>query len=153
LCEDRLDAALRVPPFNSRISDTVLFWPQARARWDRDKVQLVSLEMPEGWYYDLWYPSYVWADTPNSWRPPGLDFNNDSHGYRLWFPPLEAAAGDFQRRELKTATWQVETDLSFSSSPARGFPIVLSVMNGTTPAPSSLQPDFVADRLARVFVP
>ncbi len=50
LCANRWDAALRVPQFNALISDDVLFWPQARARWDREKVQLVSIETSEGWY-------------------------------------------------------------------------------------------------------
>ena len=152
LGRERLDAALRVPSFNARISDDVLFWPQARARWDKDKVQLVSVETSEGWYYDLWYPSYVWADTPYSWRPPGLNFAGHSNGYTLSYQPLDAAAGEFQRRESNGATWHLESDLSFEASSARGFPVVLSSMNGDTPAPSSLSPDFVADRLAEMFL-
>ena len=37
LCQGTLEAALRVPPFNAVITDDVLFWPQARARWDREE--------------------------------------------------------------------------------------------------------------------
>ena len=83
LCANRLDAALRVPQFNALISDDVLFWPQARARWDGERVQLVSIETSEGWHHDVWYPSYLWAETPNSWRAPGLDFTGNSNGYKL----------------------------------------------------------------------
>jgi hypothetical protein len=148
---DDLAPALRVPAFNAAISSDVLFWPQARARWDRDKVQLVSLESPEGWYYDLWYPSYVWADTPDSWRPPGLTFAGHLNGFALSWPPLAAAVSELQARESNGATWNLETDLSFSSSPARGYPVVLSALQDGRPAPSSLEPEWVARRLAAVW--
>ena len=103
LCEGRFEAALRVPPFNAIISDECLFWPQARSRWDREKIQLVSVETREGWYYDVWYPSYSWADTPNSWRAPGLDFTGDSNAFRLSYAPLEAAARDLERQEPRVS--------------------------------------------------
>ena len=152
LCESRLDSALWIPHFNAMISDECLFWPQARARWDREKVQLVSLETTRGWHYDVWYPAYLWADTPNSWRAPGLDFTGSSNGYKLSYAPLEAAAREFQRRELNDATWPVETDFSpFSSVHGRGYPVVLSVMNLDRPTPSSLNPDSVADRMAGIW--
>jgi Family of unknown function (DUF6687) len=115
VCENRLDAALRVPPFNALISDEVLFWPQARARWDREKVQLVSIEATGGWYYDLWYPSYLWAETPHSWRPSGLEFSSNSK-WALSSAPLEAAVLDLQHHERNDATWRVETDFSLFSS-------------------------------------
>jgi uncharacterized protein DUF6687 len=152
ISRENLDAALRVPAFNAAISDDVLIWPQARARWDREKVQLVTIEAADGTYYDLWYPSYLWAETPNSWRAPGLDFTGNSNGYGFSFKPLEAAAREFQQSERNDATWRVETDFSlFSSTIGRGYPVVLTAMNIETPATSSLKPDFVADRLADVF--
>jgi len=151
LCRGRLEAALRVPPFNAAISDEVLFWPQARARWDREKVQLVSVESADGWYYDLWYPSYLWAETPNSWRAPGLDFTSDA-SYRFSFAPLERVARAFQSRERTDVSWRIETDFSLMSSTiGRGYPVVLSVMDLDGPTPSSLGPDSVADRLAGIF--
>ena len=132
-------------------SDDVLFWPQARARWDREKVQLVSLETSEGWYYDLWYPSYLWAETPNSWRAPGLDFTSNSQ-YALSYAPLDAVAREFQGRESTDATWRVETDFGLvSSAIGRGYPVVLSVMNHDRPSTSSLTPDVVAGRLAEIY--
>jgi hypothetical protein len=152
LCKDNVEAALRVPKFNAAISDEVLLWPQARARWDREKVQLTSVESADGWYYDLWYPSYLWAETPDSWRAPGLDLKGDSNAYKLSFAPLAAAVWDFQRRELNDATWRTEPSLSLMSSTlGRGYPVVLSVMNADRPAPSSWPPDAVADRLAETF--
>ena len=152
ISRDKLDTALRVPAFNEAISEDVLVWPQARARWDREKVQLVSIEAADGTYYDLWYPSYLWAETPNSWRAPGLDFTGNSNGYGFSFQPLEAAAREFQQGERNDATWRIETDFSlFSSTIGRGYPVVLAAMNIETPAASSLKPDLVAERLADVF--
>src|SRR5206468_4962499 len=139
--------------FNAAISDHCLLWPQARARWDRDKVSLVSVEAPGGWYYDVWYPSYSWADTPNSWRAPGLNSTDQSNGFRLSYAPLEAAARELQRREPKDARWRIDTDFSpFSSVPGRGYPVVLSVVNPERATRSAVDPGFVADRLARVFL-
>jgi hypothetical protein len=152
LVDGMLAAALRVPKFNAMISDEVLFWPHARARWDREKVQLVSIETPDGWYHDLWYPAYLWAETPDSWQAPGLKLDAATHGYKLSLAPLDEAARDLQKREANDAKWQVETDFSLlAPSLRRGFPVVLSVMNGNSPAPSSLDPSAVATRLAKVF--
>jgi hypothetical protein len=147
----RLAAALRVPRFNELISEDVLFWPQARARWDREKVQLVSVETDQGWYHDVWYPSYLWAETPDSWRTGGLHFSGDSNGYRISYPPLDEAALDLQKQEKNDATWRVESNFSLMSpTTGRGYPIVLSTMNEQRPAPSSLSPDSVAVRLAEI---
>lgn len=151
LCENRLEMALCIPSFNAAISRDCLVWPQARARWDREKVQLVCFETPEGWYYDLWYPGYMWAETPNSWRAPGLIFSGRTNGYELSNAPLQAAAADLQSREQNNAAWTVETTFSPFSILRRGYPVVLSVMAGDRPTPSSLTPDAVADRLAEVF--
>lgn len=153
LCGDRLDAALCLPKFNEAISDAVLFWPQARARTDREKVQLVSVESPGGWYHDLWYPGYLWADTPHSWRAPGLDFSSNA-AYRFSYPPLDAAVEDLQARERADVTWRLETELSlFGEKRGRGYPVILSVMSGDRPAASSLTPELVARRLAEVYQP
>jgi len=152
LCKDNIEAALRVPTFNAAISDEVLFWPQARARWDREKVQLTSVESANGWYYDLWYPSYLWAETPDSWRAPGLDLRGDSNGYKLSFAPLTAAVRDLQARERNDVAWRTEPVFSLlSPAVMRGYPVVLSVMRGDTAAPSSLSHDVVAGRLAEAY--
>jgi hypothetical protein len=59
---------------------------------------------------------------------------------------------ELQQREENSAAWRVETQFSlFASSLGRGFPVVLSVMNGGGPAPSSQDPAAVALRLAAVF--
>ena len=152
LCRGNIEAALRVPKFNAAISADVLLWPQARARWDREKVQVTSVETADGWYYDLWYPSYLWAETPDSWRAPGLDFKGDSNGCRLAYAPLIDAVRDFQATETNGTTWRIDSELSlFSSTLGRGFPVVLSAMQGERPAASSLKPELVAGRLAEVF--
>lgn len=153
LCENRLDVALHIPSFNAAISDDCLFWPHARGRWDREKVQLVAFETSGGWYYDLWYPGYMWAETPNSWRAPGLTYTGTTNGYELCNAALQTAAADLQSRERHSAAWTVETIFSPFSILRRGYPVVLSVMVDNKPTPSSLRPNAVADRLAAVFVP
>jgi hypothetical protein len=51
-----IDRCIAVPAFNAALSRDCLLLPQARARLDAERVQLVSVETPGGWYYDLWYP-------------------------------------------------------------------------------------------------
>jgi hypothetical protein len=151
LSEGTLETALRVPKFNAFITDDVLFWPQARARWDREKIQLVSIEAAGGWYYDLWYPSYLWAETPNSWRAPGLQFTRNS-ACMVSYEPLATAARDLQMLEHHDGAWKILTDFSLlSPDRVRGYPVVLSFMHGAAPAPSSLDPAAVAPRLAKAF--
>jgi hypothetical protein len=114
-------------------------------------VQLVSVKTVEGWYYDLWYPSYSWADTPNSWQAPGLKFSGESNEHTLSYPPLEEAARAFQGRDGSGVQWNIERDFSLFSTLGRGYPVVLSAMNGRHAGRSSLDPDFVARRLAAAF--
>jgi hypothetical protein len=54
--------------------------------------------------------------------------------------------------ERHEGAWKIETDFSLlSPAPIRGYPVVLSFMHGAAPAPSSLDPDAVAPRLAKAF--
>jgi len=87
-----LDRALRVPKFNEVISPSILFWPQARAKSDAERMCLVSIESPAGWHYDLWFPGYLWADN----REP-LDASRHAPSRRhggLRFDELPAAGGN-----------------------------------------------------------
>jgi hypothetical protein len=144
-----LPRALRVPGFNTPLSSECLLWPQARARFDRERVHLVSVEAEAGWYHDLWYPGYVWADTPRSWRPAGLSAQGDSNEHQLDHPALADAVDGLARLERASGRWTLARRLTpFSSLEGRGFPVVLSFLADGAPAASSLEPEFVAERLA-----
>jgi hypothetical protein len=144
-----LPRALRVPGFNAPLSSECLLWPQARARFDHERIHLVSVEAEAGWYHDLWYPGYAWADTPRSWRPAGLRAQGDSNEYLLDHPPLASAVDALATLERASGTWTLARRLTpFSSLEGRGFPVVLSFLADGAPAASSLEPELVAERLA-----
>ena len=149
-----LGAALHTPRFNAPLSSTTLLLPHARARLDRERVQLVSVEAPNGWYYDLYYPGYAWADTPRSWRVPGLTSAGTSNSHLLDHPPLTVAAGALAQQETASGAWALARQLTpFSSLGGRNFPVVLSFLANGAPAPSALPPAVVRERLASAFLP
>jgi hypothetical protein len=147
-----LPRALRVPGFNAPLSSECLLWPQARARFDRERVHLVSVEAAAGWYHDLWYPGYAWADTPRSWRSSGLRAQGDSNSHLLDHPPLADAVDRLARLERAFGQWTLARHVTpFSSLDGRGFPVVLSFMADDAPAASSLEPGLVAEHLAKAY--
>ena len=153
LAGSELPRALRVPSFNAPLSSECVLWPQARARFDRERVHLVSVEAEAGWYHDLWYPGYVWADTPRSWRPTGLRAEGDSNTHVLDHPPLASAVDELSGLERASGRWTLARGLTpFSALEGRGFPIVLSFLANDAPQPSSLEPDLVAERLAKAYL-
>jgi hypothetical protein len=147
-----LARAVRVPGFNAPLSPECLLWPQARARFDRERVHLVSVEAEGGWYHDLWIPGYAWADTPRSWRPPGLSAQGDSNTYLFDHPALADAVDELARLERASGQWTLARRLTpFSTLEGRGFPVVLSFLAEGGPATSSLEPELVAERLAKAY--
>jgi hypothetical protein len=145
-----LGRAVGVPGFNAPLSPEYLLLPQARARFDRERVHLVSVETDPGWYHDLWLPGYAWADTPRSWRPAGLSAQGDSNSHLLDHPALAAAVEELAILERASGKWTLARRLSpFSTLKGRGFPIVLSFLSDEGPTASSLDPGLVAERLAR----
>jgi Family of unknown function (DUF6687) len=147
-----LSRALRVPGFNAPLSSECLLWPQARARFDRERVHLGSVEAAAGWYHDLWYPGYAWADTPRSWRPTGLRAQGDSNAHVLDHPALADAVAELARLERASGQWTLARQLTpFSSLEGRGFPVVLSFLADGAPAASSLEPGLVAEHLAKAY--
>jgi len=112
---------------------------------------LVSVETETGWYHDVWYPGYAWADTPRSWRPVGLNAQGDSNTYFLDHPALADAVVGLARLERASGQWTLARCLTpFSTLVGRGFPVVLSFLADDAPATSSLAPALVAERLAKV---
>ncbi|MBN6189165.1 hypothetical protein JQN58_20130 [Aneurinibacillus sp. BA2021] len=149
-----LARALNVPAFNEEIRDDMWLHPQARNRLDREKVQLVAAQTDEGWYYDVWYPGYMWADTPHSWRAPGFTFSGSTNGYRYAHAPLEEAVHTLQKEETAEGIWTLAQQLSpFTSVAGRNFPVILSFLDSKNePAVSRLAPERVASLLAASFL-
>jgi hypothetical protein len=150
--EADLDACLHVPSFSAPLSDRVALWPQARARRDAQRVQLVSVPAAGGWFHDLWLPGYVWAETVGPWRPAGLIHSGDGNGHRLEHAGLAAAAARLNAAEPRPGEWRLAQVLSpFGALAGRGFPVVLSFMHGERPAPSGCPPEQVRAQLAPLF--
>ncbi|MBA4495658.1 DUF6687 family protein [Paenactinomyces guangxiensis] len=149
----QMDQALKVPEFNAALADDLLLYPQVRSLKDREKVHMVSIEGKDGTYYDLWYPGYMWADTPDSWRAPGFIFKGSTNGYFFGYPPLQGAIDKMKAAESAKGTWTLVQELSpFSSIKGRNYPVVLSFIGeGHEPAASHLKPDEVAQVLAEAF--
>lgn len=155
LAETDLEAALHVPRFNAPISRRAILPPHARARRDGERVQLVSVEAEGGWYYDLWYPGYTWADTVGRWRPPGVRPAGSSNAHQFLHPPLRAGVDALADREKGAhGRWTLAGMLSpFASLEGRNFSVVLSFLADGAPAPSSLPPAKVVPILAKAFEP
>jgi hypothetical protein len=137
---------------NAPLSRAGLLWPQARARRDFERVQLVSVGAQAGYYYDLWYPGYVWADTVTLWRTPGLKAAVGTNDHILDDPRLTAAVADLTHLETADGQWTLATRLSpFAGVPGRNFPVVLSFMRAGQPAVSGLPCEVVAGLLAPLF--
>ncbi len=151
--EPALSKALKIPAFNALLDDSVWLWPQSRNRFDGECVQLVTIPVSGGFHHDLWYPGYMWAETPDRWRAPGFEFAGSTNGYRLEFPALEEAVATLQNADTGKGTWVLADQLSpFQSIPGRGFPVVLSYVDTDgNPAVSSLDSQSVAERLENIF--
>jgi hypothetical protein len=145
-----LARCLAVPRFDADLAAPVLLLPQARAKRDGQHLQLISVQAGEGWFHDLLYPGYCWAETPDRWRPPGLVLGDGN--YRLDHAPLHQAAVDLNGAERGSGRWVVAESMSvFGGLAGRGFPVALSLLHEGGPAPSTLPPQDVAHKLAAVW--
>lgn len=153
LAKENMDQALKVPEFNAPLDDDLWLFPQVRSFQDREKVHLVSVAGENGTYFDLWYPGYMWADTPNSWRAPGFQFTGSTNGYFYGYQPLQEVLEKLASAERAKGTWTLVRELTpFSSIKGRNYPVVLSFMGeNDQPALSRIDPKEVAQMLAEVF--
>lgn len=145
------DAQTRVAPFNALVDDSIWLWPHVRNRAHAEAYHLVSVDDDGGWSHDLWLPGYVWAHTPDRWRPPILDPTSGSNVWSVRPEPLAAVAAALQDAERsRRGRWVLADQLTaFETLDGRGFPIVLSFVDGDgAPAPSDLAPDDVLAHLA-----
>ena len=147
------ERASYVPGFNEAICGKSVFWPQVRARWDAQRVCLVSVERKDGWFHDLWSPGYLWADTEGLWRVPGLDYHDGMSNYDLDNPRLIAAFEALQRQETAPGYWALGgTQMRFSDELQERFPLVGRFLGEQRQAAvSQLSPDQVAKEFEAVF--
>lgn len=140
-----------MPQFNEAISSNAILWPHVRARWDAERLCLVSVEIEGGWHHDLWAPGYLWADTETLWQFPGLRFHDGMQNYDLENDGLVHAVETLNRYESGTGLWTLGTE----GSPHCGriqeqFPVILRCVDDNgRPSISRIDPDQVAQLLPR----
>lgn len=141
------------PEFNEAISDCAVLWPQVRAKLDRERMCLVSNERKQGWFHDLWFPGYLWADTEGLWQAPGLTYHDGMASYDLNDRRLLAVFDDLQRRESAPGQWALGgTSLPFGSEMQDRFPLAGRFLDEQGQAAvSRLSPAEVAGALSQVI--
>jgi hypothetical protein len=92
-----------VPEFNESISPKAILWPQMRACWDAERVCLVSVERSMGWFHDLWFPGYLWADTEGKWLVPGVTYHDGMSRYDMENDRLIATFEQLQQTGQRVA--------------------------------------------------
>ena len=144
--------AAYAPEFNEAISPKAILWPQVRARWDAERVCLVSTERKTGWFHDLCFPGYLWADTEGKWLVPGMTYHDGMTGYDIQNERLVAAFTGLLRQETAPSQWGLGgTSLPFGDDLQKQFPIVGRFLDEYGPASSHLTPHHVAAALKGVF--
>lgn len=140
-------SAFHVPALGEPLSDACLLWPQVRARLDRERIVLLTIGMKGGWAHELWYPGYSWADTPQSWRPPGVEEDG-----AFAHTGLAAALLRLQALETGEGAWTRAVKLLPGAAiGTRGFPVVAAFLKDGAPAASTIKPDQVAQILSAAF--
>jgi hypothetical protein len=140
LAGDDDERASYTPEFNEAISSKGVLWPQARARWDAQRMCLVSVERKAGWFHDLYMPGYLWADTEGKWLVPGMTYHDGMASYDLDHPRLVAAFEQLQREEAGPGRWAIGGDELQDR-----FPLVGRFLDERSePAASQLPPEKVA---------
>ena len=95
----------------------------------------------------------MWADTPHSWRAPGLEFSGSTNGYYYAHEAVVRSVEQLQQLEAGKGRWILADEVTpFSTIEGRNYPIVLSCLNDQgKPEASSVPPDRVASALAPAF--
>lgn len=142
------------PEFNEAISEKAGLWPQVRAWWDAERACLVSVERKTGWFHDLWFPGYLWADTEGLWQVPGLTYHDGMGSYDLDNQGLVAAFEELQRQESAPGCWGLGgIDVPFGEELQERFPLGGRFLDDEgKPAVSQMSPEIVARALAGVFL-
>jgi hypothetical protein len=109
----------------------------------------VSTERSGGWFHDLWFPGYLWADTEGLWRVPGMTYHDGMSSYQIQNEWLITAFEQLQREESALGRWVLGgTNLPFGDELQERFPLVGRFLDGEGQAiASGLSPDQVAKEL------
>lgn len=155
---DRPDPRRWAPRTDLPLQPGAVLPPPVRNRLDGQRLQIVSLQTDGGWWHDLAWPGYSWADTATLWRPPGLQpLPGSDNLHALQLPLLDEAVARLNGLEAAQGRpdgiWQRATSLGvFQGLPGRAAPVVLSCSTARgTPATSRLAPQQVAAVLAPVL--
>lgn len=153
MAENSDDRASFVPGFNELISEKAILWPQVRARWDAERVCLASTDRKGGWFHDLYFPGYLWADTEGKWLVPGMQYHDGMASYDLDNSRLIAAFEELQRQETALGQWGLGgTKLPFGKELQDQFPLVGRFLDKQGHATiSRISPDRVAEALRGAF--
>jgi hypothetical protein len=145
--------ACYAPDFNEAISSKAVLWPHVRARKDGQRVCLVSVERPKGWFYDLCFPGYLWADTQGRWLVPGMTYHDGMASYEIHHARLLAAFKELQRREAAPGRWGLGgTNRPLGDELQKLFPVVGRFVDEQgMPAVSRQSPQQVARALEGIF--
>ena len=108
---------------------------------------LVSVERATGWFHDLFFPGYLWADTEGKWQVPGMTYHDGMSRYDLDHPLLSAAFEKLQLLETAEGNWNLgQGDLE------KQFPLVgRCLKHQGQVAVSRLRPAQVAEIFQSVF--
>jgi len=142
-----------VTELNEVISSKAVLWPHVRARWDAERVCLVSVGRATGWFHDLWFPGYLWADTAGRWLVPGMTYHDGMASYEIRNLALIAAMRELQQQETAPGQWGLGgTTLPFGEELQSHFPMVGRFLDSEgQPAISQLAPDQVVRLFEGVF--
>jgi hypothetical protein len=153
IADDDDSRAAYAPAFNEAISPKAVLWPHVRARWDAERVCLVSTERPSGWFHDLCFPGYLWADTEGKWMVPGLTYHDGMSSYEIRNERLIASFERLQQRESSPGRWVLGgKGLTFGEELQTHFPVVGRFVDDSgNPACSHLSPDQVAAEWEGIF--
>lgn len=150
---DEESRATYVPVFNEAISPAAILWPQVRNRWDSQRLCLVSVERPAGWFHDLCFPGYLWADTEGKWVVPDFNYHDGMSSYDNRNQPLIDAFERLQNAESGSGQWALGgTFLPFGQELQDRFPLVgrFADEQGDL-ALSHLRPEQVAGEMKGIF--
>jgi hypothetical protein len=150
---DEVNRAINIPKFNEQISNKALLWPQARAKWDGQRVCLVSVAAAAGWHHDVWFPGYLWADVNDRWTIPGMNYRDGMESYDLDMPTFNHAIQQLNEAEQGAGHWTVGAGaFMFNSLIQSQYPVVARVLDEDgNAAVSQLVPAVVATILLPAF--
>jgi uncharacterized protein DUF6687 len=141
--DEHLAAARMQPRFDVCPGPEVWLSHRVRNDLDRERFQLVSVELDGGWDHTVWCPQYLPWDTETLWRPAGLTYTGERLTWSLTLEGLEGALDALRGKDAPAVEWRTALRIAPWSP---NFPVILDVSQ-----PSQLEPAFVAEALADLF--